>query len=147
MTKICTKCKQERNIEEFNKDKYSKDGHFCWCKICTRADDKREYAVNKEKWNKLIKIKEIKFKLFLFDYFKTHPCVDCGETNPLVLEFDHLKDKKYGVAGLANHNPKIFQEEIKKCDVRCRNCHRRKTQVSLNSYRYKWLNDKDLKNV
>jgi hypothetical protein len=27
---------------------------------------------------------------YLIEFFRERPCVDCGETDPLVLEFDHL---------------------------------------------------------
>lgn len=37
-TKVCTKCGQERPMEEFCKNRKSKDGLFCWCKQC-----KKEY--------------------------------------------------------------------------------------------------------
>jgi len=56
--------------------------------------------------------------------------VDCGESDPVVLEFDHREDKRliiskavnnYGIPGLT--------AEVAKCDVRCANCHRRKTAI------------------
>nr|CAI9751344.1 endonuclease VII [uncultured phage]CAI9752228.1 endonuclease VII [uncultured phage] len=47
--KICSKCKQEKDIEQFNKKKASKDGHDSICKACqheydkARKDKKKEY--------------------------------------------------------------------------------------------------------
>lgn len=35
-TKICSKCKEEKLLIEFHKDKYTKDGYYNWCKICVR---------------------------------------------------------------------------------------------------------------
>ena len=67
----------------------------------------------------------------VFDYLREHPCVDCGEADPVVLEFDHrdaatrtlyvaqMIERRYAWAKI--------QAEIEKCDVRWANCHRRKT--------------------
>ena len=33
--KACTKCKKEKNIDDFHLDKYAKDGHCYKCKLCT----------------------------------------------------------------------------------------------------------------
>jgi hypothetical protein len=56
--------------------------------------------------------------------------VDCGETNPLVLEFDHIGHKSFSIAvGIRGHNWKSVLDEIDRCDVVCANCHRRRTAL------------------
>lgn len=67
----------------------------------------------------------------ILEYLKEHPCVDCGEGDPVVLEFDHRDgaDKKFnlGEAMKMAFGVKTVLAEIAKCDVRCANCHRRRT--------------------
>jgi hypothetical protein len=67
---------------------------------------------------------------YLYDYLLSHPCVDCGESDPIVLDFDHVfGEKKLEVSLLAwtRHSFKTIENEIRKCEVRCANCHRRRT--------------------
>lgn len=63
-------------------------------------------------------------------FLGTHPCVDCGISNAIVLEFDHRdpEQKLMDVATmmLSKRWPRVLAE-IEKCDVRCANCHRRRT--------------------
>lgn len=78
-------------------------------------------------------------RIKLFDYLITHPCVDCGETNPVVLDFDHRNptEKEFGIGGaglLFRSWQKVFVE-IEKCDVRCANCHRIKTAKEQSWYK------------
>lgn len=63
--------------------------------------------------------------------------MDCGEADPIVLDFDHVRGEKLdNVASLITGAGKFsrLMTEIEKCDVRCANCHRRKT-ARLNEYR------------
>lgn len=72
-------------------------------------------------------------RAFVADYLSNHSCVDCGEADHLVLEFDH-RDPSTKVAAIAQlvgrgcWSVQRLQTEIDKCDVRCTNCHRRRTR-------------------
>ena len=64
---------------------------------------------------------------FVIEYLSVNPCVDCGESNPIVLDFDHVRgDKTDSVSRMVmvGFSIKKISEEINKCDVRCANCHR-----------------------
>jgi hypothetical protein len=68
---------------------------------------------------------------WIADYLVDHPCVDCGEADPDVLDFDHVRGVKLFTIAMAVRNGrslKAIQAEIEKCDVRCANCHRRITR-------------------
>lgn len=74
-------------------------------------------------------------KAKVLEYLATHPCQDCGEPDPIVLEFDHRDQsaKVDSVARLVNDckSWETVLEEIQKCDVRCANCHKRRTAKQL----------------
>ena len=58
----------------------------------------------------------------------THPCVECGEADPVVLEFDHVRDKSFDIGQkLLHHSREAIVREIAKCEGVCANCHRRRT--------------------
>jgi len=75
---------------------------------------------------------------FLLEYLLIHPCVDCGEDDPIVLDFDHVKGKKFKNVGrlcINGFSTDSIKKEIDKCDVRCANCHRRKTAKEFGWYK------------
>lgn len=45
-TKVCKKCNIEKKLEEYNKDKYSKDGHRYRCRECTSVEYRNFYYDN-----------------------------------------------------------------------------------------------------
>lgn len=61
------------------------------------------------------------------DYLNLHSCIDCGNSDVRVLEFDHVRGKKlisisHAVRNAWNENN--LKEEMSKCEIRCANCHR-----------------------
>lgn len=71
-------------------------------------------------------------------------CIDCGEKDIIVLEFDHIdrSTKKYTIAVMRNAAGIVsIRDEIKKCEIRCANCHRRKTARENGSWRLKVVQD------
>lgn len=98
------------------------------------AKSRERYAANRERIKALSRERMRRnrndIRIWILRHLKTHPCVDCGETNPVVLEFDHVRGEKdfhIGKASTYNISLRRLQAEIDKCEVRCANCHRKKT--------------------
>lgn len=79
------------------------------------------------------------YHAFITDYLSKHPCVDCGECDVIVLEFDHLDNKKHAVSRLKGCSLERVRAEIAKCQVRCCNCHRRRKAEQFGSYRLDYM--------
>lgn len=139
--KECTRCKELKDISLFSKKKNTKDGLQHVCKVCHTFYLKEHYKDNKKYYKDKASIRNKETRTdnlqFTFNYLKEHPCVDCGESDPLVLEFDHLNDKYKNVSTLVGSNCSLdkIKKEIAKCEVRCCNCHRRKTIKQFEWYK------------
>lgn len=140
--KICTKCKVDylAPLEDyFNKKHDTKDGFQYRCKKCIAEFHKDHYQKRKQYYKKKARKHNSEYRKrnvqLMMDYLKEHPCVDCGEKDPIILEFDHRGDKVINVSEMGNYSVKALQKEIAKCDVRCANCHRRKTAEQLGWYK------------
>lgn len=109
------------------------------CKIHHREYLKQHYQNNKQyyinKGKKRSDEQKIIARNFLTQYLSSNPCVDCGETDMIVLEFDHRDDvtKVLGVGTMISRGYTLdaVKSEISKCEVRCCNCHRRRTAKQL----------------
>ena len=67
--------------------------------------------------------------LFLHNLKALIGCQQCGEGNPIVLDFDHIdpSTKITQISHMVSSPPVEILAELKKCQVLCCNCHRLKT--------------------
>ena len=131
-------------LDAFSRRAASADGRQNRCRECFRAD----YAANRE--TRLVtsaasaQARLQSHRQRLQNYLEAHPCVDCGEADIRCLDFDH-RDPEAKVANVgalvAMHvRWSRIQAEIAKCDVRCANCHRKRTAEQQRSWRHqRWL--------
>jgi hypothetical protein len=95
-----------------------------------RSPEKR--AAQRVRVNRRSKERRAELKGYVTAYLLEHPCVDCGEPDPIVLEFDHVRGEKlYNVGDIPRQacGMATLLAEIAKCEVRCANCHRRATHA------------------
>lgn len=137
--KKCFTCKKEKSVSEFYKRASRKSGVASSCIECDRQYRKKHYSDNSSYYKK--KARRISILLIekninrVISYLREHLCVDCGEKDIVVLQFDHVRGKKVKAVSYMVYNCYSWERikrEIEKCDVRCANCHIRKTANSFN---------------
>jgi len=131
--KTCIKCMEPKDESEFYRNR---DRLLSTCKPCHNKERLSYYHAHAEEVAKRRKLLRVETREKLFEYLLAHPCIDCGEKDPLVLDFDHLRDKTDGISRMrtrSNTWARILKE-IAKCEVRCANCHRRVTHRRANAH-------------
>ena len=128
----CKHCDMRKAISEFAWRNRAKGRRAPFCRSCQAEYMRAHYLANKELYVARAEASKRRARLertkLLLKYFETHPCTDCGETDALVLEFDHLRDKCFDIGtAFACRRWATVLAEIEKCEVVCANCHRRRT--------------------
>ena len=138
--KLCGKCKIEKEVLDFNKDSNKKDGLQTMCRVCSNAKSAAHYLNNKTSY-RLSKKKSVQtLREFILNCLLEHPCIDCGETDPVCLDFDHVIGNKTKNISQMIHNGvsiETIKVEMEKCVVRCANCHRKKTAKDFGWFKSK----------
>lgn len=130
----CSACGEHKKASEFSFSNSDRRLLNAYCRVCHAAYRHAHYLAHKRDYVKRamaqMKARRASNRAEVLTYLKSHPCVDCGNTNPIVLEFDH-RDRAQKLSGIAtmlvNRRWPRVRAEIEKCDVRCINCHRRRT--------------------
>lgn len=140
-TKYCPKCSTTKPIDQFHKNASRSDGHAGYCSSCVRNYDASVYGPEKLARMRVSKRSgKLRAKEAVYQYLSTHPCVDCGEADIVVLEFDHVRgEKTFGISvGMRlGYAVETIMAEISKCDVRCANCHKKRHARSSNTIRHR----------
>lgn len=135
----CSRCGELKAVDEFPIKVVRTGRRRTWCLNCCRAYGREHYEKNRDTYLKRNtdrrKVERPKTKALIDAYLREHPCADCGRSDITVLEFDHRdptnKDSTVGALARNAEWPRVLSE-IQKCDVRCANCHRRRTAQQFN---------------
>lgn len=127
--KKCTICKQEKDLDQFNKKTTSKDGLQSLCKTCSREKFKRYYDDNTKK-HKAIAIESSKrhrrlAREYLNEVKTENGCALCPEKTPCCIDFHHLSDKEFLLSSRTKTSITTINKELAKCVCLCANCHRK----------------------
>ena len=137
--KRCGRCGGFKATDEFGYRNKSEGRRHSVCKSCQRiyrADYVQRVGrpVHHARVATWISSYRSSRRVAIEGYLRDHPCVDCGEADLVVLDFDHVRDVK--IASISamirdRMSMELVWAEIAKCEVRCANCHRRKTARTL----------------
>lgn len=131
--RACTKCGEVKPLHAFPPVRRGEPKLQSWSRDCFAAYGIDYYRKNREAQKaRLLRnasIRRADNRMRAVEYLRAHPCVDCGEIDIVVLQFDHLRDKKADVTALINSGATwaAIEREIAKCEIRCANCHRLET--------------------
>lgn len=140
--KTCNITKQPTDFAWRNKKNNKKATQ---CRQCKAVYDHNDWFGGPRKAQMRSRSKYYRNMDYTRDFLMTHPCVDCGESNPGVLDFDHIdrSKKRQTVSDMCRRLVSIetLQEEMDKCEIRCACCHRIKTAIELGYYAWRPKNE------
>lgn len=140
-TITCSSCRECKPENEFNFRNKLIGKRQDRCKICTRAISYAHYKKNSKEYidrsKKRNKEQAVTNRQLMKEYLQDKKCCDCSETDPVVLQFDHVRGEKIDSVSviMARCSWSKVLEEIEKCDIRCANCHLKRTSKSFGWYR------------
>ena len=132
-TKVCKTCGKEKALDpDFPVRRKLSDGHEGRCRLCKQLGCRAEYTREEVRSSQAARTKKLRaaVRMKVYEYLLDHPCTDCGEDDPIVLQFDHVRGTKVAAVGECVSRGWSWARvltEIAKCEVRCANCHLRKT--------------------
>src|ERR1700724_1272402 len=102
-TKCCPKCRLIKSASEFPRREPGRQSPSAYCKPCQRIYSRAHYLRNKPKHNYRRTEHQREYRTrnreFLAQVLVRASCIDCGESDPIVLEFDHIAGtKRYDIS-------------------------------------------------
>jgi len=133
--KRCAACGEQRSLTEFSWKNSRMGTRSAYCRPCMRQYVREHYSRNTDYYVAKAKRSNAAYRDSVFrkvlEALLANPCVDCGEGDPLVLEFDHKdgESKECAISEMIRRQRACtaVEAEIAKCEIRCASCHRRRT--------------------
>jgi len=91
--KVCYRCKASKSESEFNKSAKSRDGRQAYCRACQRQHYLDNYERHLGNVRRTSEARIASTRAVLHSLLK-EGCVDCGNRDIRVLEFDHVRGEK-----------------------------------------------------
>jgi hypothetical protein len=122
----CGRCGNDLPLECFNR---LRDGVQWWCRPCFAAYFRARGDMHRRQSRAAKRARQGRLRAHVLEYLREHPCVECSEADPIVLEFDHVAEKTADISALLTATATIatVDAEMARCEVVCANCHRRRT--------------------
>lgn|SRR3989304_4133342 len=102
-----------------------------WGATTKNKDGLSHYERNKSYYVEKARLRKLRNLEYIENLKKSGQCVDCGNKDIRVLDFDHLpeftKSRNVSTGARRSWSIKRLDDEISKCQIRCANCHRIKT--------------------
>jgi 5-methylcytosine-specific restriction endonuclease McrA len=140
--KKCNSCGELKNEDEFNWRYKALGIRHPTCKECQKGFRRNWYEGSaKEKHKENVharkRIVREEAREFVYQYLSEHPCSQCGESDPVALEFHHVEGKDRAVSELVagGYSVDRIKQELARCIVLCATCHRKVTAKELGWYR------------
>jgi len=139
---LCRVCSLEKDLEDFAWKNRNAGKKNITCKPCQSLYAKNHYKNNSNSYKDRAKqnkpIYKNRNKNYIIKYLSNNPCVDCGESDIEVLQFDHIEmigEKGKRIGSFMGHSLETLKAQISLCQVRCGNCHIRRTRKQMGWFR------------
>lgn len=140
--KVCNGCGISCKRDEFPLKNSRTGQRHSQCRLCCRRRSKDHYGRNHAAYiarnQRNTPLQRQRNAALVLEYLSVHPCSLCGESDPIVLEFNHTdaRTKIANISDLVRSGCSIHRitAEIAKCEVVCANCHQRVTSQARPSH-------------
>lgn len=123
--KTCTRCLITKSDDEFNRYHRGQGGLQGYCRECQKAHYRQNAVRHRANVRRTGAARVRTMRRMMFEAM-ADGCVDCGNTDIRVLDFDHVRGVKIdSIARMVSNEVgfDILRAELAKCEVRCKNCH------------------------
>jgi len=116
--RYCTGCGHMQPEDQFKSRHCRRETLTKWCQTCRQSHARSHVNPTTNRGKCRVRWEEWKAK---------NPCVVCGESDPQLIEADHLRDKVHNCGDnsywACHGGVPALEKELKKCQSLCRWCH------------------------